>query len=832
MFILVPKVSTLMMVKHEKQSKIVPIIISLFLFIIPFFWISPGEANMGGDDGSLYYYDPINIIKKLILYEIYPYGTGLVQPRFYFLPFVSLFSFFNLFFQSPYLISVLHISVKLSVGFFSMYLIVKELISRSKEKINIRRSIPFLNIKEVIAVLSGIFYILSPVLTKEDGFINPIPSHDQVFLNPLIFYLVLKYFITKKMKYLWSLLLLTFIFAHSFSYSAVPALFSFYPLAFLFIIIYVLFIVKEKLPIKGIIFGIIFFLFLHLFHIVPQVIQLFDVGTDINRRVFSLDDRQATVTTFYGIIGFASFPNSILLPSISGSIWQVFAFLSPVVILLGFLKNKARSKLLLVTSAFFLLTLFFVSAKITHSSIKLYEMFFWYIPGFGMFRWFFVKWMFVFIFFYTLLFGQSLFLILASLRKTKIKIILLILFVYLIGSSWVFIKGDQFDLRHFQSAQVKRLTVMDPQYEKMLEFIRNVPYDGKILQFPFSDFNFQVVHGINNGAYVGTSTIGQLTGVKDFAGYWNTAPYSEAFLQLSKEKNYPALKTIFGLLNIRYIMHNADPNVYDSVFFGRPFEYVRQFLPSTQKEYAKFIMPLVGDKLFEAGPYRLYLTDEESYVPHIYIPKQTTVYKYNPKHDKYYNAASSFLLEQAFAAQSAEKRSVYIEKNECISKSLVKNLCIVDISFDSLPKVFFKKINPVKYQVKITNAQMPFLLVLSDAFHKDWKLFASKDVLEETPVKTYFNENILEGKSVNIFLNEKTFETLSLKSIPEEQHISVNAYANAWYITPQDMDMKQEASFIIEMTGQRVFYVTLIISLVTLCIFIILGFILLATRKF
>lgn len=808
------------------------IFVSVLLAIIPFFWLKPGEIDMGGDGGSLYFYDPINFIKHVVLYKISPYGTGESHNQYYFLPFASLLAFLKIFLSS-HLLSILHNSMKLVVGFFSIYGIMKMLLSLSKEKDTLlyEKSTKI----EIISILTGIFYIFSPILTEYDRYVNPLSTHDQVFLNPLVFYLMLKFILTEKWKYVVTILGLSFIFSHNFSYTAAPAVFSFYPFALLFLILYVVVILKKKLPIKGILIGTLLFILFHFFHLGPEASSLFDSGSNINTPVFSTEEHKQQAQYFYGVMHIASLAKSILLPSITGSVWLLFVFISPLVILLGFLKNRIKSKLFLLTGLFFLITLFLISAKISYTSIKLYEMFFLYIPGFGMFRNFYIQWMYVFIFFYALLFGQSLFLVYASFNNKKVKLISLILAIYLIGSAWLFINGHQFNPPYVGSNNVRRHIIMDPVYEKMLEFIRNVPYDGKLLQFPFGDFSHQVVYGMGDGAYIGTTSIGQLTGVKDFAGYWQTVPYSEAFLQLSQAKNYAKLHEMLGFLNIRYIFHNADTRVYDTTF-TRPFEYTRTFFPASQKEYEKFIRPLVGEKLFETGPYRLYLTKEESYIPHIYIPKKTKVYKYNPKYDKYYNAASSFIIDLISATQSAredvDKRFVYIEKNGCAGKHLMQVFCNQDTSFDKVPKIFFKKISPVKYIAKVKNVQKPFLLVFSDVFHKNWKLLISQNNVAEAPIKTYFNGDILEGKPEDVLFNEKTLETLTLDYIPETQHILVNAYANGWYITPQDIGNKQEVTFIIEMTDQRVFYISSVVSIISIVGFVVSVAILFLTKKY
>jgi len=45
-----------------KKSKyfLSPIIISVILFFIPFFWLKPGEMDLGGDSTRLYFYDPVS----------------------------------------------------------------------------------------------------------------------------------------------------------------------------------------------------------------------------------------------------------------------------------------------------------------------------------------------------------------------------------------------------------------------------------------------------------------------------------------------------------------------------------------------------------------------------------------------------------------------------------------------------------------------------------------------------------------------------------------------------------------------------------------------------
>ena len=83
------------------SSKTYLFIISLLLFIIPFFWLKPGEMDLGGDSSRLYFYDPINYLNNYSLYNILPFGMGLVEPHFYSLPIVILLSGMKSILQSP-----------------------------------------------------------------------------------------------------------------------------------------------------------------------------------------------------------------------------------------------------------------------------------------------------------------------------------------------------------------------------------------------------------------------------------------------------------------------------------------------------------------------------------------------------------------------------------------------------------------------------------------------------------------------------------------------------------------------------------------------------------
>lgn len=756
-----------------KKNKIL-LFIGILLAIMPFFWLKPGEMDLGGDGGRLYFYDPVNLIKNLALYHISPFGIGTVEAKFFYLPFVTMLAGLKQVIDSSYILISIYNALKVIVGFFAVYAIVKELIGKTNNS-------SFST--ELTSILAGLFYLSTPAMIE--NYVKAIPSHDQVFLNPLMFYLILRFFLTGAMRFAWVALIVSFLFSHSFSYAAAPPFFAFYPLAFFFIFLYCKFIRKVKIPWKKLLMGSLLFLGIHAFHLVPESLDLFTLGSNTNTRVFNAADAKDQVSYFYGVLHIPKTSFYFFSYSLT-KLLGVFSIIIPLVAILGLILNQKKEKTMLLTTLFFLITFFLVAGKVTMIGIKFYEWLF-YIPGFSMFRNFYGQWQFVFYFFYALLFGLAIFSILQKIKSNFFSnIIFLTLATYFVISSWQFINGSLVNPFREGAKNVKAAIVMDPQYEEALTFIRQLSDDGKILVLPFTDSYVQVIHGLNDdGTYVGHSTIGQLTGKNDFAGYQDMPPYSSKFWDLSKEKKYESIKKILGFLNIHYIFYNSDTRIYDDTFPGGPYSpnYVRKYMPATQNEYKDYIKAVAGQKIFERGFYNIYKINDEAYLPHFYIPNKIFVYEDDPSLDIYSKAS-------AFFKEDIDKKSLFIESQTC-KILFAENLCSdkVIIMENNLPTIQFEKLNPTKYRVKVSNSTKPYVLTFSEAFHKNWKVY------------------ITDQKSEKTELSEKT-------------HFIGNGYANAWLISPQDVGDKGNYQFVVEMTRQRFFYFSLGIS--TLSFFILL----------
>jgi len=582
------------------------IIISIILFFIPFFWFAPGEMDLGGDSSRLYFYDPLSYLINHSLFGLSPSALGTENIGYYSLPFVTLLFFLKLILRSPTILICLFHGMKLSLAFLFCYLIVKELLIGGDNKGDYQRKIV-----ESGAIIASLFYVFSPSMIT--GWHKALFTHDKVFLNPMMFFLLLRFFVSRDVRYFLSALLVSFVFASNFSYTGSPPFFAFYPITLLFLILYTRLIRKTKIPVKKLLIGAVLFVMIQAFHLIPQIANLTTPGTP-TAYMFSKEGKVKVGLNYFSAIvpniklskNLLGLPQSILKPFS----WM-FIFLS-IIILLGFLCNQGKTFLL--TGIFFLIVLFFASANITNTGLAFYKSLF-NIPGFSMFRNFWGQWSISFFFFYTIFFGQALALVLSKIKKKYTKPVVFIIGAFLVINARSFINGDLINKTLHQSRGVKIFMKMDPVYEENLSFIRSLPLNAKVLTLPITDPGYQILAGKEGGAYIGPSTIAYLGGKRDFTGYEELGLFKALFLRLAKKQDYQSLKKILSLLNVKYIFHNSDPNIYEEKFPGFPYWNVINFMPDNQKAYEAFIqkldVSLVAD--FE-DKYHIYEIKDKDYL--------------------------------------------------------------------------------------------------------------------------------------------------------------------------------------------------------------------------
>lgn len=598
----------------------------IFLAIIPFFWLKPGEIDLGGDSSRLYFYDPINYLKSFPLYAVAPNGFNTENNASYLIPFTLSLAMLQKILFAPYLLVTVINSISLVVAFLSIYGILVmflQYIDRSEKKIN----------TYFAAITGAIFYTLSPLLTDGGWWKAALMTHNQFFLNPLMLFLLLRYVVTKNFTYMLIFLLLSIIFSPNFFLS--PYFFSFYPLAFLFLITFSAVVIRTHPPIKEIFVACFLYVLLHSIYLFQQVGDLFQSSSQLNQLVFSESGKlDRGLGYFLSVQGTTKIANHILgLPQgLSAtpdlhSLWVII----PMLVLGGLIlrqkvgvRDKKTENTLLLILIFFLLTFFFATAKMTYTTLELYK-FFFTIPGFGMFRNYAGQFSHVFVFYYSLVFGMSLFYLFAYLKDLGKKLVLLITILILFPLAAIpFIKGE-WTRESFNPGSKVEITMpirLGLEYERVLDFIREGPFDGKYLLLPLDDSGAQVLRG-EKGGYVGPPTIAYVTGKSVFSGLSGFEPFYKVFSSMVMNKDYEGLANLFSLLNMKYVFYNSDDAIYGDNFSGYPYAQARRFMPLTQETYREFFELLPLEKQTELGSTsHLYELNNTYYRPHIYAAKQ------------------------------------------------------------------------------------------------------------------------------------------------------------------------------------------------------------------
>ena len=98
------------------------------------------------------------------------------------------------------------------------------------------------------------------------------------------------------------------------------------------------------------------------------------------------------------------------------------------------------------------------------------------------------------------------------------------------------------------------------------------------------------------------------------------------------------------------------------------------------------------------------------------------------------------------------------------------------------PTTSFVQVNPTLYKIHVSGANQPYVLALSEAFNRRWRVS-------------------LAGSD---------------KGIANTRHFQANGYANAWYITPEDVDGQSEYDLELYMSTQSYFYIGASISIIAL----------------
>ncbi len=749
--------------KSNKQINITYLIvlgIALVLFIVPFFWLRSGFVDLGGDAGRLYFLDPSAVTTYLYNQQNMNGATTYAIVIYTFV--LSLLK--KVISSETNLLSLEH-GIRLSLGFFSIFLIVKNLLCML-DKSSVRQK----HIAYLTGIVSGIVYI--GFITK-NGWVTSLETQNQVFLNPLMFYFLFQLGVTGQFRYGFLLLATSLLYSGNFGFSNMPQLCAFYPLTVLFLFCLMRFVLQKPIPWKQYILLGLLFIGLHSFHLIPTIASISDVTTHAYSYIFSSEVHQNAGVNYFDA-------NRQTLGKLSWELFQparwngqtlVILFI-PLIILGAFLLKHSRlSKPLVMTAGFFALTFFLVSANITIAGIKIYRNLF-YIPGFLMFRSFDDKWYYVYIFFYTLLFGIAFYLLTRS-RKFTIAVCLgLVIVCSVFYRILPFLKGDFYAITHYTSLNVPVVFTLDRNVLDALSYVKTMPSDGSVLTLPLTLPYYQIAYGKEGGAYVGISMVRMIGGKKDYPGLWTFGLYQKNITEALKTADSRGVLQLLSLLNIKYVFRNTDNRIVDN--FPR-YPYYRFDMTTdiptinSQDTYSQFFSTFPMSEQYAKGYYHVYKIDESYIRPTVYIP------------DILYATLDELLIGSSF-------RSAYIEKSLC--DYLQNN--------QSSPNITFQRISNQNYSVTIDLGERkePFVVVLLDTYHPGWSLG--------------FQE-----------LNNNTSMT----------HVVINGDKNAWIIDPEKLHVSGVLHGTIRLTFQKYYTIGRIISIGTSVLILVFIGVVVFTKK-
>ncbi|MFH0807256.1 MAG: hypothetical protein V2A57_02430, partial [Elusimicrobiota bacterium] len=252
-------------------------------------------------------------------------------------------------------------------------------------------------------------------------------------------------------------------------------------------------------------------------------------------------------------------------------------------------------------------------------------------------------------------------------------------------------------------------------YFNAIQEINRDKLDYRYISAPGSGNYQETIFNHNERYYRGVNPFLQATNKSFIAAY--ASPTSDFFYSIFK--NFSNSAVLEGSLNIygaKKIVFNKD--IYGSFGFVQP-ESPKELFDILSEEYEKE----------EFGPIGIF--NREKYLPRLYTAR---------------SVISSFdsqeQLSEVFLAPGYQIQSVIYFQND---NSAEENNQIKSLKPEKLPILEYKKINPVKYRVRVHQAQGQFPLVLSEAFYHGWETYSSKSPITPPDPDELGSYKILNG---------------------------------------------------------------------------------------
>jgi hypothetical protein len=790
----------------KNKSNIILGLISLALFLVPFFWVN----TIGGDDGRFYYLFPLQFFKNFSLENISFADLGFFNPQQYMIPFsILIFIFKQIFFFLN--TQKLFFGLNLFCGFLFFYLFL-DLFDKGK------------NIAAKIT--ASLFYSLS-IFSYYTVWNSLLSAVYLVSIFPMVLYLFFRSVKESKIIYLilGSLVLSLF----SIVVLSVPWFMALI-IAALPLIIY-LFLNHKKTFIKYFLIFIVFFILLNVYWLIGFILSSSSGGNTAT--VLSNNFRNQNV----GLIETVSYHNSVLYPlfNLYQKTIQIdfnfpqknlyfsyllkllplnFLFLLVVIVPIFFYKKLNKDDKTIYNSALlsWLIILFLDTANIGTWGLPLFVWLNNYIPGFVMFRNMYDKFGIAMTFSYAFLLFISLKIIFNNFKIKKISknIISLVLILLITLNGYPLLFGKFFELPIGTTQNTyPRINDFNDDFYSLTNYISHLDTSSRFLWLPLNAGGYDIISDKynKNYYYTGISLLKTLSDKNDLSGTLSFDNFLDDIKKYILQKDYRKLFNLLGEFNIKYIILNKDINkeLQDSYLYASISTadlYADQMNPD-------FLNGILGEKVADFGD-------------------RYSLYKIS---DKY---SSETLNLDSVATVAATTTDHIISAVLSIPTST------------PVASIEFQKIDNNQYEIYIKNLAISSSLSFLSYYNKFWGLY-----LQPNPVDSWCHPleisdlNNTECENNQQFFEGSEFSYLSKRPIFDDTHYLVDDYANGWTIDPNYIKKNFDKSYYkenpdgsinVELTlyfkPQSYFYLGSIVSVGTLlACFGYLGFLFFRRKK-
>lgn len=590
----------------------IAIIVFLFLPYVLF----DGNLRIGGDDSRLFYLYPEMWLDNVSNSSWTSFSSvATFGNQFFFNPLLVLLSFIKQIGISQYVIQNSIFSSLFIGGMIFFQLSFKQIFCK-------------LDKFELSVFAGSIFYVLSPILL-----ISPLrASLAPMWLIPLapcLIYLCSRYIKSGRTIFLLTSFILSLILALAFN--AIPWVIGLLLPMLIGLLCYLILSFRHKFNFTNIILKrfIIFIVVICLsqaFWAVSFVGSVLSPEASVGSRIFNTDfsstffrEVQATAknnTVLYPLLNLfhIGIQQDFKWPSLSVyENWHKYIIISSCVFIILssaglFLLNKKTvlfcNKLYLSLWVSFLCSTFLFTVTINPAFlsffVKLGE-----IPGFVMFRNFYDKFAFGFVFLYAYLLTSSLVIMTNNLSKRdKFAINILLIFSILINAVPLFqgkIINDH--LREIEGIGLN-INIPDEYVDFMEDVSNNASNTKNILSVPFNVASNTLIQDDENVSsyYIGKSPVKLFSGINDYSGSLSFDPSVARLIENDiSSRNYENLKKVLSLFNVGYIFETN--NIVDTLLDSRLFN---QYVLSGQDD--KFKDAIYGEEIVSSsnGNYALY----------------------------------------------------------------------------------------------------------------------------------------------------------------------------------------------------------------------------------